>query len=78
MVAAAADAVANIATACKQQAASMNQINHSMSDVHKTAKQAFAATRQTETALHDLNAMGSRLKELVETDVLNFGEDTKL
>jgi methyl-accepting chemotaxis protein len=75
MVAAAAQAVANIAAASRQQAASMSQIKHSMTDVDKTAKQTLAATRQTENALHDLNAMGSRLKELLATEAIHFGKD---
>ncbi|NND95720.1 MAG: PAS domain S-box protein [Pirellulaceae bacterium] len=69
MVGEAAQAAARIASASSQQASGMSQVTESMNEIDQTAKQTLAATKETERAASDLNAMGARLKQLIESDV---------
>jgi methyl-accepting chemotaxis protein len=66
MVAAAADAATRIVASSRQQAASMSQVTASINEINHTAQQALVATQSTEEAARDLNALGNRLKKLIE------------
>ncbi len=69
MVSEAAQAAARIVSASSQQAANMSKVTESMNEIDRTAKQSLAATKETERAAGDLNAMGTQLKQLIESDV---------
>lgn len=64
-VASTARTAAQIAASAGQQAAGMSQIHEAMQSINQAASQNLAATRQTERAAQDLNALGLRLRELL-------------
>ena len=61
----AAQAAAQIAAASSQQATGMSQVHTSMKNIDVVTGQNLTATRQTEKAAQDLNALGRKLKELL-------------
>jgi methyl-accepting chemotaxis protein len=58
-------AAAQIAASAGQQATGMSQIRLAMRNVDQAANQNLAATRQTERAAQDLEALGTKLTELL-------------
>jgi methyl-accepting chemotaxis protein len=54
-----------IVASAGQQATGMAQINQAMQNIDLVTRQNLAATRQTEQAVRDLNALGSRLAGLL-------------
>ncbi|WP_442505518.1 methyl-accepting chemotaxis protein [Novipirellula sp. SH528] len=66
MVAASAEAASKIVTASKQQANSIHQVTTSMDQINQSAQDTLAATRQTENAANNLDALGRRLTQLIE------------
>ena len=60
-----AQAATQISASAGQQATGMTQIHQAMKSVQVVTQQNLAATRQTERAAQDLNALGSRLKEVL-------------
>lgn len=61
----AAQAAAQISASTGQQAAGMAQIHHAMRNISQITHQTLSATRQSERAAHDLDALASRLRELL-------------
>jgi PAS domain S-box-containing protein len=61
----AARVAAQIAASTSQQAAGMAQIQEATKSINQVTHQTLASTKQLERAAHDLNALGSRLTELV-------------
>jgi methyl-accepting chemotaxis protein len=64
-IAEAAQAAAQIAASAGQQTTGMSQINQAMRSVDQATTQGLASTKQAEQAARDLNALGTRLKELL-------------
>jgi methyl-accepting chemotaxis protein len=60
----AARAAAQIVAAVGQQATGMTQIHDAMRNIDQVARQAMAATRQTEQAAQNLSALGTELASL--------------
>jgi PAS domain S-box-containing protein len=60
-----AQAASQIVASAGQQATGMNQINQAMKNIDQVAQQTLVATRQTEQVAQDLNAMGTRLSEIL-------------
>jgi len=65
-VAESARAASQIVASAGQQASGVTQINQAMRNIDAATKQTLASTRQAEQAAHDLNAIGTRLTELIE------------
>lgn len=61
----AARAAAQIAASAAQQSTGMSQIQQAMVHINQASSQNLAATKQTEQAAQDLNALGQRLQELL-------------
>lgn len=61
----AARAAAQIAASAAQQSTGMTQIQQAMTHINLASSQNLAATKQTEQAAQDLNALGKRLQELL-------------
>jgi methyl-accepting chemotaxis protein len=61
----AAQAAAQIAASAGQQSTGMNQVRQAIANIQQAAQQNLAATRQSESAAHDLNRVGERFVELV-------------
>ncbi|MBI1967649.1 MAG: chemotaxis protein [Gemmatimonadetes bacterium] len=64
----AAQAAAQIVASAGQQAVGMTQIRQAMANIHEATQQNLASTKQAERAAQDLNAVGSKLLELVGGD----------
>ncbi|MBI1967650.1 MAG: chemotaxis protein, partial [Gemmatimonadetes bacterium] len=60
-----AQAAAQIVASAGQQAAGMTQIRQAMASIHEATQQNLASTKQAERAAQDLNALGTRLLDLV-------------
>jgi methyl-accepting chemotaxis protein len=56
---------AQIQASAGQQAAGMTQIRQAMGNIHEATQQNLASTKQAERAAQDLNALGTKLLELV-------------
>jgi methyl-accepting chemotaxis protein len=65
----ASQAAAQIAASAGQQSTGMTQIRQAIGSIQQAAQQNLAATRQAESAAQELNRVGSRLLDLVGTDV---------
>ncbi|MBI1722855.1 MAG: hypothetical protein HYR48_02975 [Gemmatimonadetes bacterium] len=63
-----AQAAAQIVASAGQQAAGMGQIRQAMANIHEATQQNLASTKQAERAAQDLNALGSKLLDLVGGD----------
>jgi len=61
----AAQAAAQILASAGQQAAGMGQVRQAMGNIREVTQQNVASTRQAERAAQDLNALGTKLLELV-------------
>jgi methyl-accepting chemotaxis protein len=61
----AARSATQISASANQQSIGMAQIQRAMRDISDTTAQSLASTRQTEQAARDLDAVGSRLAELL-------------
>ena len=61
----AAQAAAQIVASAGQQALGMDQIRQAISNIHDATQQNLTATRQSETAAQNLNALGSQLVGMV-------------
>lgn len=59
-------AATQIAASSQQQFVGMDQIGQAMQSVRQATAQNVAGTKQAEQAAHDLNALASRLRSLVE------------
>lgn len=57
---------AQIAASANQQATGIAQIRQAMHDVNQATQQGLMSSRQTERAMQDINAMGQKLKNLLE------------
>ncbi|MCP3099633.1 methyl-accepting chemotaxis protein [Myxococcus sp. K15C18031901] len=57
---------AQIAASANQQATGIAQIRQAMHDVNQATQQGLLSSRQTERAMQDINAMGQKLKNLLE------------
>ena len=66
IVADAARSATQISASANQQSIGMAQIQRAMRDISDTTAQSLASTRQTEQAARDLDALGSRLAELLQ------------
>jgi methyl-accepting chemotaxis protein len=64
-VAEAAQAAAQIVASAGQQAAGMTQIRQAIGNIHEATQQNLASTKQAERAAQDLNALGTKLLDLV-------------
>jgi methyl-accepting chemotaxis protein len=64
-VAESAQAAAQIVASAGQQAAGMVQIRQAMGNIQEATQQNLSSTKQAERAAQDLNALGTRLVELV-------------
>jgi methyl-accepting chemotaxis protein len=62
----AARAAAQIAASAQQQMVGMDQVALAMQSIKDASAQNVAGTRQSESAAHSLQELGSRLKQLVE------------
>lgn len=60
-----AQAASQIAASASQQATGMAQIHQAMRNISQVTNQNLASTKQAEQAAQDLNALGTRLKELL-------------
>lgn len=60
-----AQASAQIVASSGQQAAGMTQIRQAIANIHEATQQNLASTKQAERAAQDLNALGTRLLDLV-------------
>jgi methyl-accepting chemotaxis protein len=60
-----AQTAAQIVASAGQQAAGMAQIRQAMANIQEATQQNLASTRQAERAAQDLNALGTRLVDLV-------------
>lgn len=61
----AARSAEQIAASAAQQSTGMTQIQQAMAHINQASSQNLAATRQSEQAAQDLNALGTRLKEML-------------
>ncbi len=61
----AAQAAVQIVASAGQQAAGMTQIRQAISNIHDATQQNLASTKQAERAAQDLNALGTKLLDLV-------------
>jgi methyl-accepting chemotaxis protein len=61
----AAQAAVQIAASASQQNTGMSQIHQAMSQINQVANQNLAATKQSEQAAQNLNALGLKLKQLI-------------
>jgi len=61
----ASQAASQIAASASQQAAGMGQIHQATKNISQVTNQNLASTKQSERAAQDLNALGSKLKELL-------------
>lgn len=57
---------AQISASANQQATGIGQIRQAMRDLNQATQQSLASARQTERAVKDLNAMGQKLKGLLD------------
>jgi methyl-accepting chemotaxis protein len=64
----AAQAAMQIVASASQQVTGMSQIQQAMADINQVSTQNLASTRQAETAVRDLDLLGGRLKELLDSD----------
>jgi methyl-accepting chemotaxis protein len=64
----AAQAAMQIVASASQQVTGMAQIQQAMADINQVSTQNLASTRQAETAVRDLDRLGGRLKELLNSD----------
>ncbi|MEX2182616.1 MAG: methyl-accepting chemotaxis protein [Gemmatimonadaceae bacterium] len=64
-VGAMAQAAAQIVASAGQQSAGMSQVRQAMGSIHEATQQNLASTKQAERAAQDLNALGTKLLELV-------------
>jgi methyl-accepting chemotaxis protein len=64
----AAQAALQIVASASQQVTGMAQIQQAMADINQVSTQNLASTRQAETAVRDLDRLGGRLKELLNSD----------
>ncbi|HWP59042.1 MAG TPA: hypothetical protein VNL14_14210, partial [Candidatus Acidoferrales bacterium] len=55
-----------IAASSQQQLAGMDQVALAMENIKQASAQNVAGTKQAETAAHNLNELGQRLKQMVE------------
>jgi len=62
----AAQAATQIAASSQQQQAGMDQVALAMENIKQATTQNVAGTRQAETAAHNLNELGQKLKGIVE------------
>jgi methyl-accepting chemotaxis protein len=62
----AAQAATQIAASSQQQLVGVDQVATAMENVKRASTQNVASARQLETAAHNLNALGQRLKQIVE------------
>ncbi len=67
VVAGASQAAIQIAASAQQQSAGMSQIRQAISNIQDAAQQNLQATREAESASHDLNRLGEQLTDLVGT-----------
>jgi len=65
-IAEAAQAATQIAASSQQQQAGMDQVAVAMENIKQATTQNVAGTRQAETAAHNLNELGQKLKGVVE------------
>jgi methyl-accepting chemotaxis protein len=65
-IAESAQAALQIAASTQQQLAGMDQVALAMQNINQASAQNVASTRQAETAAHNLNDLGLKLKRLVE------------
>jgi methyl-accepting chemotaxis protein len=65
-VAEAAQATTQISVSSQEQLVGMDQVVSAMESIKQASSQNVTATRQVETAAHDLQELGQRLKQLVE------------
>ena len=63
-----AGAAGRISQGASQQAQGLSQISQAVKNISDAANQNLASTRQTDEAARDLDQLGGRLKQLVETD----------
>jgi PAS domain S-box-containing protein len=71
-----ARAAAQIVASASQQATGTSQINQAMKSIDLATKQTLSSTRQAEQSAKDLNALGMRLKQLIESNgEANGGHD---
>jgi PAS domain S-box-containing protein len=61
----AARAAAQIAASAGQQAVGMSQINQAMKNIRRVSEKTLESTRHSERAAQDLNALASKLRELL-------------
>ena len=61
----AARSAGQIAASAGQQSTGMTQIHQAMEQINQASSQNLAATRQSEQAAQNLNALGTRLKEML-------------
>ena len=66
----AAQAAAQIVASAGQQALGMDQIRQAISNIHDATQQSLTATRQSESAAQNLNALGSQLVGMVGARVV--------
>ncbi len=59
----AASAAQQISASAGQQVTGIGQVKQAMRDINEATNQSLAATRQTEKAAQDLNALGAKLKK---------------
>jgi len=64
----AAQAAMQIVASASQQVTGMAQIQQAMADINQVSTQNLASTRQAETAVRDLDLLGGRLKELLDSN----------
>ena len=67
-IAVAARSAAQIVASSGQQSVAMQQINEAMAHIDQATKQTLAATRQAEQSAADLNNLGGRLRNLIESN----------
>jgi methyl-accepting chemotaxis protein len=59
----AARAAQQISASAVQQSTGIGQVKQAMRDINEATNQSLAATKQTERAAQDLNALGAKLKK---------------
>ena len=62
----AAQAATQIAASSQQQLVGVDQVATAMENIKQASAQNVASAKQLETAAHNLNALGQRLKQTVE------------
>ena len=67
------EAATQIVASASQQATGMSQVNHSMKHIEQATKQSIAAVRQVEATAQDLNALSTRLSELISEEATQDG-----